>query len=92
MSTKKSASQIAIELLQEAYNKFEAKNYNVALHFCQAALADPLLSSGGQGDGDSGSQGGGNSGGQGGGAPKRRQFNTSSSAKRNFQPLKQLFI
>jgi hypothetical protein len=39
MSTKKSASQIAIELLQEAYNKFEAKNYNVALHFCQADLA-----------------------------------------------------
>ncbi|OKH32371.1 hypothetical protein NIES2119_26410 [[Phormidium ambiguum] IAM M-71] len=39
MSTEKSASQVAYELLQEAYNEFEAKNYNVALQLCQAAFA-----------------------------------------------------
>lgn len=39
MSDEKSASQVAIELLQEAYEEVEAKNYSAALQRCQAALA-----------------------------------------------------
>jgi tetratricopeptide (TPR) repeat protein len=39
MSTEKSTSQVAYELLQEAYNEFDANNYSAALQFCQAALA-----------------------------------------------------
>lgn len=39
MSAEKSASDVAIELLQEAYDEVEAKNYSAALQRCQAALA-----------------------------------------------------
>lgn len=39
MSAETSASQIAFNLLQKARNKFEAKKYDTALQYCQAALA-----------------------------------------------------
>ncbi|MGB8685769.1 MAG: tetratricopeptide repeat protein [Microcoleus sp.] len=39
MSDEKSASQVADELVQEAYNKFQDKNHTTALQLCQAALA-----------------------------------------------------
>lgn len=39
MSSKKSTNQIALNLLQKACNKLEAKQYYTAWQYCQAALA-----------------------------------------------------
>lgn len=39
MSAETSSNQIALNLLQTARNKFEAKKYYTALQYCQAALA-----------------------------------------------------